>query len=243
MKKWMTARILLTLLGMFAIAATSVYFYVSGWHPSDKKYPLQGIDVSNHQGVIQWEKLPSQGVDFAYIKATEGGDFVDKAFQRNWQAAGKADIKRGAYHFFTLCKSGQEQAANFTRNVPFDQFSLPPAVDLEFLGNCENKLSTLQLRSELSQYLDLIEAKYKQKAVLYLTKEFDEKYQISKNFDQPFWLRSIVREPDFGHRPWYLWQMSNFRRLDGISGRVDWNAISLQEFTKENSSITVLSKT
>ena len=53
----------------------------------------------------------------------------------------------------------------------------------------------------------------------------DKKYQISKNFNRPLWLRSIVREPDFGHRSWYLWQMSNFRRLDGITGRVDWNVM------------------
>src|SRR5438128_304537 len=71
------------------------------WHPSDARYPEQGIDVSHHQGAIDWAVLPAQGVDFAYIKATEGGDHVDRLFARNWQAAADAGMKRGAYHFFT----------------------------------------------------------------------------------------------------------------------------------------------
>src|SRR5687768_3711582 len=76
------------------------------WHPSEARYPTQGIDVSHHQGVIEWSLLSGQGVDFAYIKASEGGDFVDPAFARNWDGAGRAGIRRGAYHFFTLCRSG-----------------------------------------------------------------------------------------------------------------------------------------
>ena len=62
--------------------------------------------------------------------------------------------------------------------------------------------------------------------MLYLTEEFDRAYGISARFDRPLWLRSIVLEPDFGARPWTIWQASNFHRLDGIEGRVDWNAMS-----------------
>src|SRR5215831_10697695 len=72
----------------------------SGWRPSERKYPYQGIDVSHHQGHIAWTKLPRQGVDFAYIKATEGSDHVDKRFSINWRAAHAAGVRRGAYHFF-----------------------------------------------------------------------------------------------------------------------------------------------
>ena len=194
------------------------------WRPSETTYPTQGIDVSHHQGRIEWPALPSQGVDFAYMKATEGGDHVDSRFAINWREAGAAGLRRGAYHFFTLCRGGRDHAANFIRNVPRDPGALAPAVDLEYLGNCGSRPSPRQVRKELSEFLALIEAHYGKPAILYLTKEFDEAYQNSTSFNRPLWLRSLIVEPRFGARPWAIWQASNFRRLKGIDGRVDWNA-------------------
>src|SRR6476620_6575337 len=81
-------------------------------------YGVIGIDVSNHQGDIDWSALAGSNVAFAYIKATEGGDFRDKRFQLNWEGAKKAGITRGAYHFFTQCRPGAEQAKNFIATVP-----------------------------------------------------------------------------------------------------------------------------
>jgi lysozyme len=58
-----------------------------------------------------------------------------------------------------------------------------------------------------------------------IPEEFDSAFGVSRRFDRPLWLRSLVVEPHFGARPWRLWQVSNFRRLDGIDGRVDWNVL------------------
>lgn len=204
-------------------ASLAIWLYASQWHPSIKQFPEQGIDVSHHQGPIKWQALSGQGVSFVYIKATEGGDFKDRLFAKNWSSSKEAGIKRGAYHFFTLCRSGLEQAANFVESVQIDPEALPPAVDLEFMGNCSNKMSREMLHSELADFLGIVETRYQKKAVLYLTQEFDEAFGISQRFDRPLWLRSIVREPRFGARPWQIWQASNFRRLDGVDGRVDWN--------------------
>jgi lysozyme len=209
---------LLALAGFAALSAKS-------WHPSDSAYHLQGIDVSHHQGPIEWRLLPDQGVDFAYIKATEGGDFVDPAFARNWREAQRAGIRRGAYHFFTLCRSGADQAANFIATVPAHRDALPPVVDLEYMGNCSERPPIADVQAELAAFLLLVERHYGQRAVLYLTEEFDSAHAISARFRNPLWLRSLIFEPDFGARPWSIWQASNFRRLDGIDGRVDWNVM------------------
>lgn len=195
------------------------------WHPSDSAYPTQGIDVSGHQGTIDWQPLPAQGVDFAYIKATEGGDFTDRRFAENWGGSGKAGIRRGAYHFFTLCRPGAEQAAHFIATVPNDPSALPPAVDLEYVGNCSARPAPATVHRELEAFLAEVEAHYGQPALLYLTSEFDEDYRISERFDRPLWLRSIYFEPRFGARSWSVWQASQFRMLDGIDGRVDWNVM------------------
>jgi lysozyme len=207
--------------------AIAAVLYAPHWHPSDSRFPIQGIDVSHHQGPIDWAKLPGQGVDFAYLKASEGGDFRDQQFEENWRNASAAGIKRGAYHFFTLCRGGAEQAANFIAAVPKDEVALPPAVDLEYLGNCDGRPSPAQLRREVAVFLGTVERHYGQKAVLYLTPQFDEAFAIGAHFDRPIWWRKLVLEPRLDGRSWTIWQASNFRRLDGIEGRVDWNVVDL----------------
>ena len=212
---------------LLGAAAIGLYYYAPHWHPSDRAFPEQGIDVSHHQGRIDWRRLPAQGVDFAYIKATEGGDFVDPDFAANWAAARAAGVRRGAYHFYNPCRPGADQAANLIATAPADADALPPAIDLERMEPCPESgaVPAAALRAELARFLALVEGHYRVPARLYLTREFDEAYAISANFDRPLWLRSIVWEPAFGTRPWAMWQASNFRRLDGISGLVDWNVV------------------
>jgi lysozyme len=216
-------------LGTFLIIAAGAYLWAPHWTPPRSSYPVQGIDVSGHQGTIAWGELRRQRIDFAYIKATEGGDFRDKRFISNWMGADRAGIRRGAYHFFTLCRRGAEQAANFLATVPSDPNALPSAVDLEFMGNCKkaNRMTPAQLRQELWTFLRLVEARTHKPTILYLTDEFDRAYGVSSAIDRPLWLRRIIFEPRFGARRWTLWQASNFRRLDGIKGRVDWNVARL----------------
>ena len=214
---------------ILAALVTTAFLWAPRWTPSRSAYPVQGIDVSAHQGAIDWAGLRGQGVDFAYIKASEGGDFRDSAFARNWAAAGRAGIRRGAYHFFTLCRPGADQAANFLAAVPDDPAALPAAVDLEFLGNCTKagRMTHADLRRELKTFLELVENRTGRPTLLYLTAEFDETYRVSASFDRPLWLRRIIFEPRFGARRWTLWQASNVRRLGGIDGRVDWNVARL----------------
>ena len=220
MKRW---RIAVGLLLALALIVIGLFLYAPHWHPSDTSYPRQGIDVSHHQGAIDWPRLPAQGVDFAYIKASEGGDHRDTRFAENWAGARAAGIKRGAYHFFTLCRPGADQAANFIAAVPVDPQALPPAVDLEYMGNCGRPVTIEAFHAELAAYIRAIEAHYRRPVLLYLTAEFDEAYQVSARVNRPLWLRSLLFAPRFGARPWTYWQVSNFIYVDGISGRVDWN--------------------
>lgn len=210
---------------VIALLAAVALWYAPRWHPSDRSFPVQGIDVSHHQGRIAWNLLPRQGVDFAYIKASEGGDFRDRLFATNWRGARNAGVRRGAYHFFTLCRPGADQAANFIAAVPQDANALPPAVDLEHLGNCARRVDVDAFHIELDAFIRRVEAHYGKRVLLYLTAEFDEAYRVSARVDRPLWLRSLVRQPNFGARRWRLWQVSNFRKLRGIDGRVDWNVM------------------
>ncbi len=225
MRKPSVATTAVLALGVIVVAALGLALYAPHWQPSARRFPVQGIDVSHHQGAIDWPRLRAQGVAFAYIKASEGGDHRDSRFADNWRGAAEAGIERGAYHFFTLCRPGREQAANFIAAVPADAGALPPAVDLEYTGNCARAVSVEAFHAELADFIAEVEAHYGRPVLLYLTEDFDEAYQVSARVTRPLWLRSLFREPAFGAAPWQIWQASNLRRLDGIAGRVDWNVM------------------
>lgn len=93
---------------------------------------MRGIDVSHHQGDIDWQRVAADDVAFAIIKATEGGDHIDDAFATNLSEARAAGLVVGAYHFFTFCRPGADQAKNFLAVVPRGEPMLPPVVDIEF---------------------------------------------------------------------------------------------------------------
>ncbi|MCG6151128.1 GH25 family lysozyme [Leptospira bandrabouensis] len=196
-------------------------------YPSEEKYPIRGIDVSNHQGKIEWNQVPKKQISFVYIKATEGGDFKDKSFSYNWNEAKKVGFKVGAYHFFTLCKPGAEQAENFIQSVPLEMDSLPPVVDLEFVGNCKDRPKIENVQNEISIFLNKVDTYYKTKAILYLTNEFIEKYLGDQLFNHPIWIRNIFLHPNtFSSLDWMIWQYKNTARIDGISGPVDLNVLN-----------------
>lgn len=198
--------------------------------PSLENYPIQGIDISHHQGSIDWKRLAAQrNVRFAIMKATEGGDHRDRLFVENWQAAKDAGIVRGAYHFFTFCRPGREQAQNLLATVPVELGTLPIAIDLEFTGNC-GKVPTLEeLSAEISAFVTELKGSYSGKPIFYLNQEFFDQYLKGNEArfpDHYLWLRSIAKEPgrkDCGR--WSIWQFADNGAVDGIQGPVDLNAL------------------
>ena len=99
-------------------------------HPPE--WQVFGVDVSTYQGEVDWASLAGQGVDFAFIKATEGSGLKDVRFAENWAGAQAAGVRPGAYHFFSYDSPGETQAQNFIETVPVTPGSLPPVVDIEF---------------------------------------------------------------------------------------------------------------
>src|SRR5262245_764947 len=92
----------------------------------------QGIDVSHHDGTIDWSAVKSGGIDFAIMKATESTNFVDPMFATNWAGAGQSKIVRGAYHFFRPAADAVAQADFFVQNAGIPGAGdFPLTIDLE----------------------------------------------------------------------------------------------------------------
>jgi len=146
--------------------------WVPNWRPPLREGERYGIDVSAHQDVIDWRRVAKDGITFAYIKATEGGDFTDDRFDENWRGAREAGLDRGAYHYFTLCTPGADQARRFLDVAPPDGEALPPAVDLELAGNCRARPSPAEVTEQLVDFIRLVEEAWGRELVLYVGDDF-----------------------------------------------------------------------
>ncbi len=211
-------------------AAVAALFALGGglmalgfWTPWADRY-VQGVDVSHHQGAIDWRALAASDVRFAYIKATEGGDHRDTRFEANWREAASAGLSRGAYHFFTICKGGREQAANFIAAVPRDAKALPPAVDLEHMGPCRRGPQLTDVPGEIALYADEIDAHYGVRPIFYTTRQFHDAFLAGRFQSDRFWVRSLFRWPAFRRQDWVIWQHHHQARRPGVSGPVDLNS-------------------
>lgn len=227
-------RALLVGVGGLALAGVllggGAWLYLAGvWipnTPSSAAYPIRGLDVSHHQGRIDWSAVAGTGVDFVYMKATEGGDWVDRQFARNWAETGRLGLKRGAYHFFTLRTPGAKQADHFVATVPHEAVALPPAVDLEFSGNSKIRPTPAQFQRELGVFLARLEQHYQTRPVIYTTYNFYDAYLQGLTLER-VWIREVHLAPRGPFRDrWTFWQYSARGTVAGISGRVDLNVFA-----------------
>jgi lysozyme len=211
-------RIAVGLAGAIVLAGVLGGAFVLTYRPDRARFPIRGIDVSHHQGEIDWRRVAGDGVAFAYIKASEGGDYRDPNFDSNRTGAERAGIKAGAYHFFTLCRPGRDQAENFLAAVGGQRSLLPPTVDLEFGGNCARRPDPEELARELGTFLDAVEKASAQSAIFYATDDFRDAYGSALP-ERRMWRRSLFMHP--GDDRWIIWQYHNAGGVAGVSGPVD----------------------
>ena len=201
------------------LGATVWFVFLPNWRPPLRAGEQFGIDVSSHQGSIQWPRVAADDIRFAYIKATEGSDFTDQKFADNWRGAGAAGLRRGAYHYFTLCTPGADQAANFLRIAPPDARALPPAVNLELVGNCASRPSRAELERELAAFIGRIELAWHVPVMPYVGDEWERMYPSRNRLARRLWQLRVLRRPH--QAQWVVWQVHGLAHIEGIKGRVD----------------------
>lgn len=194
---------------------------------SPRALPVHGVDVSRWQGEIDWPRLRGQGANFAYIKATDGGDHLDPMFRKNWRGAAEAGLRRGAYHFFYWCRTAGEQADWFIRNVPKVAGALPPVIDVEWNGesSCKRRPSREKVLEKMQVFMDKLERHYGQRPIIYTAPDFYRDNLQGAFPNHHFWLRAVAQHPSkvYPGRKWLLWQYSGSGLSHGVDGRIDLN--------------------
>ncbi|MEE3458081.1 MAG: GH25 family lysozyme [Lachnospiraceae bacterium] len=238
-KKRGTAALVIALAAVLAVCAILTLFVlakkriisVNEWLVNRETRTI-GVDISAYQADVDMEKLKVQGIDFIFIKATEGTTHQDRRFAENWENAKNAGLPAGAYHFFSYRSPGETQAENFIETVGPDLSGrLLPVVDVEFYGE---KAADLPAREdvvrELAVFLDALEACYGVKPMIYAPRDIWARY-IDGAFDgYKIWMSSVNVPIGFAYSGrWDVWQYFNRAVLEGYSGGekyIDMNVLN-----------------
>jgi lysozyme len=188
---------------------------------------FMGIDVSHINGVIDWPavKADPQNIEFVYIKATEGTTVQDTKYGINIQQSTAAGLSTGAYHFYSLTSSPENQAANFIKIVGANYpYKLPPVLDYEKDVNGSDIDSVI---AGLNTWLTIVENKWGIQPIIYTSKNYWDQLNNPSGFAKyNLWLANY--NPGLPSLPgdwieWAIWQYSCKGSVQGIPGAVDFN--------------------
>lgn len=225
--------------GGFGIVAIYVfvfyYFFVTpnsfkwkgifGEEHIHSEYSIRGIDISHYQGEINWDKLRNATIEgcpirFIIIKATEGNSLLDENFNENFYKSKDNNFIRGVYHFYSPSVSPELQAHYFLKQVHLEEGDLPPVLDIESKGN----LTPQQIKKAVTKWMTIVEKAYNVKPILYTNYDFKKKYLNDKIFDKyPYWIAHYYVDTLRYQGKWRLWQHTDFGKVEGIKGHVDYD--------------------
>ena len=204
-----------------------------------------GVDVSSHQGFIDWEAVAADNIQFAMLRigyddiqfamlrigyrgSTEGGIRADELFETNLKGAQSAGLDVGVYFFSQAInvEEAREEAAfvlQQLREAGVTKLALPVAFDLEpspdYSGRADN-LSPAETNAIARAFCTTIqEAGYR--VIVYGNKVDLNRFDLV-SLDEPIWLAQYVDQPDVNFN-FLIWQYTSTGQVDGITGSVDLN--------------------
>ncbi len=213
-------------LSLFVLGCLTGIIATYGYYKYHKSIPIDnhnsnetvtdyhGIDVSNHQGKIDWGKVATdKNIQFVYIKATEGATYIDKSYKRNITEARKNGLKVGSYHYLRNISPVVSQFQNFKNVVNRDFQDLIPMVDVE------DSIS----KDSIRLFCKLVEDLYGKKPVIYGTNRSYNSYCAPDFNDYILMIgRYGLKKPVIkGSGHYDIWQFSEKGKILGIPREVD----------------------
>ncbi|MCC3381085.1 glycoside hydrolase family 25 protein [Paenibacillus farraposensis] len=200
----------------------------------------QGIDVSHHQGAIDFKKVAADGISFVFIKATQGKSFRSKTFLQFVRDAKAASLLIGAYHYVddsaTTPEAARQEATNFVSAMKdaggMQAFDLPPVMDYE---SNQSGLSKAAITVVAKAFLQEVERLTGVRPIVYTYPSFIGNFTGLSDYS--LWIArysaSQVPPDASGWTSWDFWQYSDgstggmlpsgTRKVSGIAGPVDLN--------------------
>jgi lysozyme len=193
---------------------------------------LDGIDVSYHQGTIDWPQVATGGKRFAFVRATAGTLTADTAYWTNLSGARVAGLAVGSYHYAnpdTAPNDAANEASWFLRNASVASGDLVPVLDFE----TSNGLDAASLTAWAQTWLSQVSAATGVRPIIYTTPNFwltsmADTDWFARNGYSVLWIANwttasqpTVPAGGWGGSGWTFWQHSSTGIVPGISGAVD----------------------
>lgn len=223
---WRRTRVFAGVTLALALIGLTGLLLAINWMPDRQAFPHQGIDVSERNGEINWWGVKkTYGIEFAYARATMGAKDRDARFPDYWRGLYEAGVPRGAIHVFSLCQLAADQAGNLVSTVPRSDDQLPVALLLDFESDCPARPERHVVIGEINRFLAGVEAHTGKPAILKVSGAFESQYRISEGIQRKLWSVQAFFPGSYFDKPWTMWQASGFRRIEGVSGGVNWDVM------------------
>ena len=224
---------------LFAVIALVVFLQKpSPQPPAETTSPTQperpsvlGIDVSEHQEVIDWQQVKASGVEFVMIRVgwrgyTQGELFADTLAQTHYAGAKAAGLKVGAYIFSqaTTPEEGAQEADYLLEQTKDWDIDMYLALNWEHVGE-ENRTAAVDARAltDITKAFCQTIAKAGLRPMVYFDAYLaSSRLYLDELTDYPFWLAQYAEEMDFSY-PVQMWQYTCTGRIRGIDEDVDIN--------------------
>lgn len=190
----------------------------------------QGIDVSEHQGVIDWQQVARSGISFAYLRlgyrgATEGQLHTDLQFAENWSAARAAGMDVGVYFFSQATDEREaiEEADYVLEALNGERPDLPVMFDWEPVDRAGSRTEEAEpevINACAAAFCRRIAASGLAAGVYFNRQQGYYTYDLLQLKDYAFWLSDPNDKPDF-YYAFCLWQYSFTGSVPGIGTVVD----------------------
>ena len=193
------------------------------WRPARDRFTVQGAEIGADDGPVNFAALKAAGADFVYLDASDGATARNRGFEDALERARAAGLQAGALHRFDLCTDAGPQVGNFVTVVPRDPALLPPAVELDLdAERCPAPPAAGALQSELTTFLNQLEAHAGKPAILKLSKAFEARYHVAGMIDRNLWVTGSYLAPGYAGRPWVMWTANARLRSPAADGRLRW---------------------
>ena len=183
----------------------------------------EGIDVSAYQGIIDFKQVKDAGIDFVYIKASEGENIVDEYFLRNYEQARENGLNIGFYHYVDARTTEEAiaEAEHFANTIAGTVPTCKLAMDFESFGN----LSNSEINEISKVFLSRAQELTNKEMVIY-----SDTYSATTVFSQelaneyPLWVAQYYVDNPSDNGKWQTWegfQYTDRGEVPGINGYVD----------------------
>lgn len=192
----------------------------------------KGIDVSKHNGKIDWSKVKAAGIEFAMIRAGYGQSNIDERFKYNVSECNRLGIPCGVYWFSYACNEAQakKEAEKCLALIKPYSITYPVAFDFEYDSVTYAAKMGVKMTKELASKITHAFCKTIEAAGYYVMNYSNADY-LSRFFDTgvhkayDLWLAKWPKSPNLKNPPdCGIWQYSSTGKVSGINGNVDLNA-------------------